>query len=73
MDLFGITGYGYNNIKSKKQERKLKKSKKIKKKKERKKKKNCKDKQSKYMKYECFRLSIYKVIWFQKLANVELI
>lgn len=22
MDLFGITGYGYNNIKSKKQERK---------------------------------------------------
>lgn len=58
-------------LKVKNKNENLKRVKKIFKKKERK--KNCKDKQSKYMKYECFRLSIYKVIWFQKLANVELI
>lgn len=59
-------------LKVKNKNENLKRVKKLKKKKKEKK-KNCKDKQSKYMKYECFRLSIYKVIWFQKLANVELI
>lgn len=60
-------------LKVKNKNENLKRVKKLKKKKKEKKKKNCKDKQSKYMKYECFRFSIYKVIWFQKLANVELI